>query len=674
MSFGYGLGDVIATGKLAWTVYKSCKDAPASFGNISQEVIALEAVIRQFEEAFEGQVLSQVEQQRLESVGQGCQDVLKELQGLVQKYERLGSNAKLSFDRLKWGAAPVDELRTRLMSNTMLLSAFLQTSPSIIKKHIRRVLQEYRDEKREGSMFSSISADSLSANERTQWRIIRKELEGRGLTLAVIDKNRELIVNCLANALGSELIQDHSALSTAKSTEKDKRCLSVISIGNDFAANLFTDSIFEATAESQRPVAKKSAISNQEAQVTSSKTESEGFKQCDLALQAHTTDHLYDKAAMTKPRIVKLQKTSQTSESQSRLSFLSALRGQWFRPIPDFTGSRRSEIIDKQLALESVERSHILKVLLLGAGESGKTTLLKQIRLLHTIGFSTGEKEDYRSVIFWNILVACQITIEEMRDRDINFRSGAAQIIAKMEDISAVNNSKFYLDNKSPCYEAIKTLSRDEGFQFALTYGHEYALQDSTFYYFENLERLFLPVYIPTDQDVLRARRRTVRISETVLKPKNSRNTLYVLDVGGARSYRNLWPIILGGNHKMIFLAPIGGYNRCLVEDISGNAMEESLKIFESLFKLQHFQDTTIDLLFTKVDQLDHKLNVHPIRNWWPDYYGDPRSANDVIRYFTDKFLSLNRDGNRRISVTALNLTDSENVEAYVEDIFSIPR
>ena len=126
MSFGYGIGDVIAVGKLAWTVYKSCKDAPASFGNVSQEVIALEAVIRQFDEVFEGQVLSQLEQERLKSVGQGCQDVLKELQGLVRKYERLGSNAKLSFDRLKWGAAPVDELRTRLISNTMLLSAFVQ--------------------------------------------------------------------------------------------------------------------------------------------------------------------------------------------------------------------------------------------------------------------------------------------------------------------------------------------------------------------------------------------------------------------------------------------------------------------------------------------------------------------------------------------------------------------
>ena len=126
MAFGYGAGDVVAIGKLVWAVYKSCKGAPASFGNIAQEVIALEAVIRQFEEAFEGQALSAIEQERLKSVGQGCQDVLRKLQELVQKYESLGSNAKLSFDRFKWAAVPVDELRARLISNTTLLSTFVQ--------------------------------------------------------------------------------------------------------------------------------------------------------------------------------------------------------------------------------------------------------------------------------------------------------------------------------------------------------------------------------------------------------------------------------------------------------------------------------------------------------------------------------------------------------------------
>ena len=228
------------------------------------------------------------------------------------------------------------------------------------------VLQEHQDERREGSIFSSVSADSLSADGRTQWRIIRKELESKGLTLAIIDKNRELIVNCLATALNSDRIQDQCDLSTAESTDKDKPFPSVVSTSNDLATGLLAVSVFEATAESQRPVAKKSAISNEEARPNSSKTESRGFKQRDSALEAHSMDRSHNKVALTKPRTVKLANTMKLSESQPRLSFLSALRGQWFRHIPDSTGCQRSEMIDKQIALASVEQSRVLKVLLLG--------------------------------------------------------------------------------------------------------------------------------------------------------------------------------------------------------------------------------------------------------------------------------------------------------------------
>jgi hypothetical protein len=49
MSFGYSVGDFIAVGTLAWNVYKLCKAAPVSFGNISMEVPSLHVVIKEAE-------------------------------------------------------------------------------------------------------------------------------------------------------------------------------------------------------------------------------------------------------------------------------------------------------------------------------------------------------------------------------------------------------------------------------------------------------------------------------------------------------------------------------------------------------------------------------------------------------------------------------------------------
>ena len=63
---------------------------------------------------------------------------------------------------------------------------------------------------------------------------------------------------------------------------------------------------------------------------------------------------------------------------------------------------------------------------------------------------------------------------------------------------------------------------------------------------------------------------------------------------------------------------------------------------------------------------------MHPVKDWWPDYYGDPQSANDVVRFFAEKFLSLHRNSERRISVSAVNLIDTAGVESYMHDMIRI--
>jgi hypothetical protein len=126
MSFGFGIGDFIVLGQLAWKVYKSCKDAPESFKNISQEVLSLHAVLREVEENLSAQTLPVTRQANLETIGDGCRNVLEDLQSLVDKYENLGTQSKRTWDRMKWGYEDIAELRSRLTSNTVLLIAFIR--------------------------------------------------------------------------------------------------------------------------------------------------------------------------------------------------------------------------------------------------------------------------------------------------------------------------------------------------------------------------------------------------------------------------------------------------------------------------------------------------------------------------------------------------------------------
>ena len=113
------MGDFLALGQLAWKIYKTCKDAPQGFKNISQEVLSLHAVLKEVEELYSDTTMSAAQQSRLRIVGDGCRGVIEDLQGILDTYKR-------TWDRLAWGSEDIAELRSRLISNTVLLTTFVK--------------------------------------------------------------------------------------------------------------------------------------------------------------------------------------------------------------------------------------------------------------------------------------------------------------------------------------------------------------------------------------------------------------------------------------------------------------------------------------------------------------------------------------------------------------------
>lgn len=65
---------------------------------------------------------------------------------------------------------------------------------------------------------------------------------------------------------------------------------------------------------------------------------------------------------------------------------------------------RRSREIDAMLARERRAVRRLVKILLLGAGESGKSTFLKQMRIINGQEFDKKALLDFRDTIYENIL------------------------------------------------------------------------------------------------------------------------------------------------------------------------------------------------------------------------------------------------------------------------------
>lgn len=58
-----------------------------------------------------------------------------------------------------------------------------------------------------------------------------------------------------------------------------------------------------------------------------------------------------------------------------------------------------------------------------GAGESGKSTVLKQMKLIYAQGFSKSEKLEWKPVVFQNIVQSFRLIFDAMNEMDIKFEN-----------------------------------------------------------------------------------------------------------------------------------------------------------------------------------------------------------------------------------------------------------
>jgi len=106
--------------------------------------------------------------------------------------------------------------------------------------------------------------------------------------------------------------------------------------------------------------------------------------------------------------------------------------------------------------------------------------------------------------------------------------------------------------------------------------------------------------YMPSDEDVIYARERTIGIVERVFSMKGYQ--LNIVDVGGQRNERSKWIHAFDNVDAIIFVSALNHFNVVLFEDESINAMHESLNLFVEIVNGKWFSATELILFFNKSD------------------------------------------------------------------------
>ncbi|KAF7292154.1 hypothetical protein MIND_01242400 [Mycena indigotica] len=197
-------------------------------------------------------------------------------------------------------------------------------------------------------------------------------------------------------------------------------------------------------------------------------------------------------------------------------------------------------------------------------------------------------------------------------------------------------------------------------------------LQEESGFFLDELKEVTAPRYVPTDEHILRARLKTLGVSEHRMRLNDPNGAITrefrIFDVGGQRSMVSVtsrlrlhslpFPLIFGGAScllnfprpprwvpyfddmdAIIFLAPISAFDQALVEDRRVNRLADSLDLWAQVITHPLLAKTNIILFMNKIDLMQAKLAAGVrLADFYPAYGRRPNDFDSASKFLKKQF------------------------------------
>jgi len=304
------------------------------------------------------------------------------------------------------------------------------------------------------------------------------------------------------------------------------------------------------------------------------------------------------------------------------------------------------------------------QLVLLGGGECGKTTIFKQIQILHGTGFGDNAG-DWVSAIHQSPLRSMRVLLGALQTKGLAVSS---DIQAKAD---AILGNYQALSTLTPEAGAdIDAVFKDPAVQGLLEFKEgETALDldDNAIYFLTKVNELSTGSYTPSTDDILKVRDPT-RTIET-LDFAYGKAKFRVIDVGGQRMERPKWNLT-GEITAVIFVCALTEYNQVLREDIKQNRLKESLNLFDIACN-RRYPDKPILLFLNKKDLFAEKILQTDLKVCFATYKGGC-NYEAALEYIKWKFLNVRKDKTKQIYVMETTATDTTNMGFIIKSMVDI--
>jgi len=360
--------------------------------------------------------------------------------------------------------------------------------------------------------------------------------------------------------------------------------------------------------------------------------------------------------------------------------------------------------------LQTTERlnKQAKKLLLLGTGSSGKSTLFKSLKIITNDQNMDTETIESRHVIRQNCVAGILTLLKKSQELYDSDPEGNSQCLVTMDDeivqyIQLVVNYGGENFSEMLDYAEVQELGRGIFMLWSLdavkaTFsrrGNTYSFPDNMDYFFGKVPEIMSESYSPSVEDSLKCRVRTTGMIEYKYDIKENEFVLY--DVGGQRNERKKWIHHFAGVAAVLFVCALNHYHAVLFEDEKKNALHEAIELFTEICNSKWFKKSELILFLNKDDLFREKLQSEislsecfsAQARWtgtpWQgaDYHatGNDDAANkknfdecygQAIKFIQDAFIQVNQYQNRVIFCHVTCATDQDTVQKVFWDVQNI--
>ncbi|KAJ6481724.1 heterotrimeric G protein alpha subunit [Mycena sanguinolenta] len=230
------------------------------------------------------------------------------------------------------------------------------------------------------------------------------------------------------------------------------------------------------------------------------------------------------------------------------------------------------------------------------------------------------------------------------------------------------------------CKDDMQALWTDAAVQLALD-RRKVRLADGAGFFLNDLDRIATREYTATDDDIVRARLRTVGIQEYLLRIGDGFSlrggdnywTWKLYDVGGCRTMRAAWLPFFENTDVIIFLCPVSCFDERLDEDTRVNRLEDSTLLWRSICASKLLAKTQLILFLNKCDLLKRKLKRGiKLKTYLPSYGDRPNEVIPVVKYLREKYKEIQKQQSPEPRVAYIYTTTVTDTTATAKTLHSI--